>query len=132
MMDVQPALSRAKEKYMNCQNSFSVFKIFLGDEKTLSLRALYAGSYLPLDLTDCTEIIINLPNADGSIAQLKLSTSQVVITSPPVLGQYSALITTEVSELLNIGELQSIFVSFTINGDTMTVSYPNSLSVFQA
>jgi hypothetical protein len=93
-----------------------VFTIFLGDSKTLSLKAVYAGSLTPLDLTACTEIVISLPNLDGSFTELKLSLAQVVITSPEVLGTFSALINSENSSLLNTGVLQNLDVTFTISG----------------
>lgn len=107
-----------------------VFEIFLGDAKTLSLRAVNTATLIPLDLTSCTEISVALPNADGSFTALLLSLSEVSITSPAVLGQFQAPITSVVSALLNPGELQFFDVTFTISGLPQTIRYANALSVF--
>lgn len=109
----------------------NVFSIFTGDAKTMNLRAVYQDSGQPLDLTSASEIVVNLPNADGSILQLKLSLSAVTITSPAVLGNFTAAITSLQSALLNIGELQDFDVTFTISGSPFTVRYYGSLSVFE-
>lgn len=106
------------------------FQIFTGDQKTLPLRVAY-NTGLPLDLTSCTEIVVNLPNADGSFLQLKLSLGQVSIVSPALLGQFTALITTAQSALLNIGECQDVDVTFTIGGAPFTVRFYQALSVFE-
>lgn len=115
--------------------NFKPFVIFTGDEKTMNLKAVLGncGSDYgdPLDLTSCTEIDIALPNADGTFKHLLLSEDEVEITSPAILGKYSALITTEVSELLNPGELQSFNVTFTIAGVIETVKYVQALSVLE-
>lgn len=116
---------------MNCNNAPPVFSIFLGDAKTLSLAAILENYGGPLDLTSCTEIVINLPNADGSFLQLKLTGSQVVIATPTVLGRFSAAITALQSALFNVGELQSFNVTFTIGAQVFTVPYINSLSVYE-
>ena len=114
---------------MNCSQEFPVFSIFLGDSKTMSLAAFYANYGGPLDLTACSEIVISLPNQDGTFLQLKLSLSAVTITSPTVLGRFTAAISSLNSALLNVGELQSFNVTFTINGQVFTVPYVNALSV---
>lgn len=117
---------------MNCNPCQPTFRIFLGDATTLYLKAVNAGCNTdPLDLTDCTEIVINLPNADGTVTQLKLSESEVAITSPSVLGKFSAPITSEVSGALNVGEFQNIDVTFTISGQIFTVPFLQALSVFE-
>ena len=114
---------------MNCNSTFPVFSIFLGDAKILSLAAILANFGGPLDLTDCTEIVISLPNQDGTFLQLKLSLSEITITSPTVLGRFTAAISSDDSALLNVGELQSFNVTFTISGSIFTVPYVNALSV---
>jgi hypothetical protein len=107
------------------------FTIFQGDSKTMNLGAIY-DTLIPLDLTECTQINVMLPNADGSTASLLLTEDEVSITSPSVLGQFTVPITTEVSSLLNPGELQTFDVTFTINSDIFTVRYSQALSVFEA
>ena len=97
----------------------------------MPLKLIYGGSGNPVDLTDCTEIVVNLLNADGSIAQLKLSLGGVSIVDPPILGQFTANLTSQVSALLNVGELQSVDVTLTISGSAMTVRFYNALSVFE-
>lgn len=118
---------------MNCntQGPFPVFSIYLGDAKTLNLAAIYSNFGGPLDLTACTEIVITLPNADGSFLLLKLSLDEVTISTPTVLGLFSAPISSMNSLLLNVGELQSFTVTFTISGQVFTVPYVNALSVFE-
>jgi hypothetical protein len=106
------------------------FSIFTGDQKTIPLRIAYTTG-LPVDLTDCTEIVIDLPGANGVDVQLKLSLSQVTIVSPPLLGQFTALITSISSALLNVGEDQDVDVTFTIDGAPMTVRFYGALSVFE-
>ncbi len=108
----------------------NVFTIFTGDKKTMSLRVALASG-LPLDLTACTEIAVYLPNADGSTLLLRLTAAQIVITSPAILGQFTALITSVQSALLNIGELQDFDVTFTISSNPVTVRYYGALSVFE-
>jgi hypothetical protein len=112
----------------------NIFSIFQGDAKPLNLKAVYASSFTPLDLTACSEIVVALPNADGTFTELSLSGSEVVINSPAVLGSFSvtqAAIGT-VSDDLNVGELQNFNVVFTIAGKQLTVPYIQALSVFQS
>lgn len=116
---------------MNPCTPINVFSIFTGDAKTMSLRALYQETGQPVDLTAASEIVVNLPNADGSFLQLKLSLSAVTVTSPAVLGNFTAVISAVQSALLNIGELQNFDVTFTISGNPFTVRYYGSLSVFE-
>ena len=127
---------------MNPTNTFS---IFLGDAKTLYLQLWNpnvpenfnvvnipnAFGLQPVDLTSCTQIVVNLPNADGTITQLKLSSSQVAITSPGVLGQFSCPISSVVSALLNVGVYQNLVVTYTIGSVVSSMSFPGALSVFQ-
>ena len=111
-----------------------VFSIFQGDAKTIYLKAVnqQCGNLGdPLDLTDCTEIVINLANADGSITQLKLTDGQVTITDPAVLGKFSAPISASVSGALNVGEFQTFDVTFQIGTEIFTVPYLQALSVFE-
>lgn len=120
----------------SCNNISPVFSIFLGDAKTLTLVAVTSNGdaippYKPLDLTSCTEIVISLPNEDGSYLELKLSLSDVVIQSPAVLGTFSADIGAIDSALLNVGELQTFNVTFTIGAEVFTVPYTNALSVYE-
>lgn len=118
---------------MNCQNQgpFPVFSIYLGDAKTMNLAAIYSNFGGPLDLTDCTEIVITLPNADGTFLVLTLTGDDISITTPTVLGLFSAPISSVNSLLLNVGELQTFTVTFTISGQVFTVPYINALSVFE-
>jgi hypothetical protein len=109
----------------------NTFSIFTGDDKVMNLKAVYAENGDPLDLTSCTEIIVNLPIAAGGFAHLKLSTSGVAIVTPAILGKFTATIASVVSELLNIGEFQNVDVSFTISGKIFTVRFLEALSVFQ-
>ena len=117
---------------MSCPTSqSSPFVYYVGDTTTMNLKVLFQNTLTPLDLTSCTEIVINLPNADGSQTQLKLSLSQVTITSPSVLGQFSTVLNATLYPSPNVGELQDIFVTFTISGAPQTVLYPQALSVFE-
>jgi hypothetical protein len=106
------------------------FVIFTGDDKTMSLKAAYTVSGNPVDLTSCTAIDVALPNADGTFLHLTL-TGGVAITSPAVLGQFTAAITTVQSALLQPGELQDFDVTFTISTKRNTVRYYQALSVFE-
>lgn len=118
---------------MNCATpgQLPVFSIFTGDQKVMSLAAVYTNFGGPLDLTTCTEIVIALPNADGTYVLLTLTGTDITIATPTVLGRFSATIQSAVSLLLNIGELQTFNVTFTINGVVFTVPYIASLSVFE-
>lgn len=107
------------------------FSIFTGDSKTIFLKAIYAENFSPLDLTDCTEIDIAIPNFDGTFTHLLLSTDDVAVTSPAILGQFTGAITSEESLLFLPGEFQNIDVTFTISGAVMTVRYFQALSVFE-
>ena len=109
----------------------NVFTIFTGDDKIMNLKAVYAETGDPLDLTDCTEIDIALPKEDGTFAHLLLTAGKVTITSPSILGKFYAEITSLVSAGLNIGELQNVDVTFTISGKEFTVRYAQALSVFE-
>jgi hypothetical protein len=79
----------------------------------------------------CTEINIALPNADGTFTNLLLSLAEVTITSPPNLGRFQALVTKEVSALLNVGVLQNIDVQFTISGLITIVRFFQALTVLE-
>ena len=107
-----------------------VFNMFLGDDEPLPLMALL-GNLTPLDLTLCTQIIVYMPNADGSFLELSFTNEGVTLTSPTVLGQFVAEWTSMQSELFMVGELQSIDVSFTIAGKQQTIRFPNCISIFQ-
>ncbi len=97
----------------------------------MQLKAIYSDTGDPLDLTECTEIIVNLINSDGSTTQLKLSDDDVSISDPANLGKFTAEIDGDISAALQVGELQNVDVSFTIAGKTFTVRYAAALSVFQ-
>lgn len=109
------------------------FKIFLGDAKTIYLNlvkdACCGGG--PVDLTNCSEIALSLPNQDGSTTVLLKSTGAVVITAPAVLGGFSALISSLASAALNVGTLQPLDVTFTIGGEIFTVRFDGALSVYE-
>ncbi len=107
-----------------------VFKIFLDDHSTMFFRVV-DKAFNPIDLSSCSEIVVNLANADGTYKQLKKSTGDVAITSPAVLGKFYAPILSGVSLLLNVGELQDVDVTFTISGQTFTVPFKQALSVFE-
>jgi hypothetical protein len=107
------------------------FSIFLGDAKTMPMKLVYQQNGNPFDLTDCTEIVVNIQNTDGSYTQLKLSLTEVAITSPPTNGRLTDTITSEESALLNVGENQNVDVTFTISSNPMTVRFWNALSVFE-
>lgn len=110
----------------------NVFSIFTGDDKVMSLKAVNVGCNAdPLDLSSCTEIIVTLPNADGTQLQLKLSLGKVAISSPAVLGRFTASISAADSAPLNPGELQTFDATFTIGGRIFTVPFVNALSVFE-
>lgn len=116
----------------DCQSCATpVFTIFQGDSKTLSMKALYADTLDPLDLTLCTEIVVALPKSDGTFTGLKLSDDEVTLLSPAVLGKFSVPLSDEISATLNLGELQTIYVTFTVDGTIFTVAYTGTLSVFE-
>ncbi len=111
----------------------TTFTIYLGDQKTMYLRAVNETYYgIPLDLSSCDEIDIALPNADGTFAHRLLSEAEVSITSPAILGQFSTSIPSAVSALLNPGLGQSIEVTFTIGAQIFTVGYFGALNVREA
>ena len=117
---------------MQCQSSCKPFSIFLGDTKTMPINLIYELTGFPVDLTDCTQIIVYLPNANGSQAQLDITPdATVTIISPAILGQFYASISGAISSLLRVGENQDIIVSYTISGAQKTVRIPNCLSVYQ-
>ncbi len=113
-----------------CPNTFSIYR---GNKKAMTLKVVQSGcSADPLDLTDCDDIDIALPNEDGTYTHLLLSDDEVeAIVDNPVLGKYRAMIDEDVSLLLNIGELQTFRVTFTIGGEILSVAYVNGLSVYQ-
>lgn len=120
------------EGQCGCGLNSNVFEIFQGQDKTMTLRALYQQSGLPLDLTSCTEIVVALPKNDGTTIQLKLSLTQVAIVSPPVAGQITVPITAVNSALLNVGLRQNIDVAYTIGGLVTVVRYFEALTVLQS
>ena len=109
------------------------FKIFLGDAKTMYLKAVTYDCFGqdPLDLTSCTEIDIALPNQDGTFVHLLLTEEDVSIPAPALLGKFEAPISAEVSALLNVGEFQNVVVTFTISGEKFSVSFMGALSVYE-
>ncbi len=117
----------------NCCPTPPVFTIFLGDVKAMNLKAVYGDSGDPLDLTSCTQIVVALPLAGGGTTSLKLSLSQITITSPDNLGKYvvSAAAMGAISASLMVGELQNFDVTFTIGGNPFTVRYYSALTVLE-
>lgn len=114
---------------MLAQNTFTIFR---GDAKTIYLKAMNAGCNSdPLDLTSCTEIDLALPNADGTFTHLLKSEGNVVVTSPAVLGKFTAPISSDNSILLQPGEFQNLDITFTIAGKIFTVPFFQALSVFE-
>lgn len=124
------ALSPSNNVVIGYVNS-KCFEIFLGDDKTQSLKALYDCTFTPVDLTNCTEINVQLPLALGGFTQLKLSLAQVVISSPANLGEYAVNIIPSISNLLNVGVLQDFYVTFTIGGKPFTLRYFQGVSIFE-
>ncbi len=119
---------------MSCPASPSVFTIFTGNAKTMYLKAAQAECGIvgdPLSLDAVEEIDIALPNADGTFAHLLLTEGDIIVTDPAILGKFSAAIASDVSALLQPGELQSFDVTFTFAGKPFTVRYFNCLSVFE-
>lgn len=116
-------------------NMLPTFSIFLGDAKTMFLKLVHDDCCggTPVDLTFCTEIKVTLLNQDGTFTVLLLSASQVAITVPAVLGQFSVPISTIVSAVLNVGEFQPVDVTLTISSpaQTFTVRFEDALSVFE-
>lgn len=114
----------------------ATFTIFLGDNKPIYLRVNYAGvdgAPLgdPVDLTTCTEIIMSLPKADGTFAQLKLTDNDITIEDAR-LGKYMAQIDEVTSALLQVGPFQTFTVQFTFADDTIYgVDYYQGLSVVE-
>lgn len=107
------------------------FQIFLGDAKSMYMRVINGGYAAdPVDLTSADEIVVNLPNADGTITQLKKTTGGVVVDTA-LLGKFHAVISSVASALLNVGELQDVDVTFTIGTLVFTVTYQQALSVYQ-
>ena len=107
------------------------FEIFTNQDKTMNLRAVYQGTGVPLDLTSCTEIEVNLPLAAGGFVSLLLSLSQVTINSPATIGSFSVPITHTVAATLMVQELQNVDVAFTIGGLITTVRFCKALTVIQ-
>lgn len=110
---------------------FPVFEMFQGDDTPLPLKAMYQNTFNPLDLTDCTEIVVNITNTDGTVQQFKLTNNDVVISGDPKLGMFVVNWTTLISANFMVGPLQNIDVAFTIDGEITTIRYYNCLSVFQ-
>lgn len=90
-----------------------VFKYYMGDTDIINGTAIFSDTLKPLDLTDCTEISVVLPNAGGTSTVLLLSLSQVEITTPALLGGWSAPVSATLWPMPNPGELQTFFVTFT-------------------
>lgn len=111
----------------------SPFSIFLSNAKTMNLKALQSSCSGgdPLDLTYCTEIDVALPKQDGTFQHFLLSTGDVTLVQPPVLGKFEVPISAIQSALLNVGVLQNFDVTFTILGQVFTVRYFMGLSVFE-
>ena len=115
----------------SCCPAPSPFTIFLGDAKTMNLKAAFAETGDPLDLTSCTAIVVSLPTTSSTPLQLTLASGAIAISSPPNLGKFTAAITAIQSALLNVGELQNFDVTFTISGNPFTVRYYASLTVLE-
>lgn len=116
----------------NCNCNPNVFEIFTGEDKEMSMRVVSQPGNLPLDLTECTQIDVAIPNADGTFTNLTLTDSQVAITSPPVAGQFVVTITNEESALFNVGLRQNIDVALTISGLVTIVRFFEAFSVLES
>ena len=95
-----------------------VFEIFQGDAKIFPFKAVYAGSFQPLDLTNCVNIAAMFPLAAGGFTNLLLNAGQVSVVGNPILGLGQAPITSLVSPTLQVGTLQDVFAMFTIASGT--------------
>jgi hypothetical protein len=118
----------------NCSSCLpTTFEIFTGQDKTMTLQAKFQQPpQLPLDLTECTAITVNLPNADGTFTELTLAGDQLSIISPANYGQISVPILAAVSAILNVGPRQNVDVDYTIGGLITTVRYVGALTVLQS
>jgi hypothetical protein len=116
----------------SCQSNGGPFEIFVGQDKTMPMRVAYQQTGLPLDLTECTQISVALPNNTGTFTNLTLTGDQVTITSPASYGQFSVNITNEISSTLNVGIDQNVDVSFTISGLITIVRFWRALNVLEA
>lgn len=97
----------------------------------MNLKLVQAGvGGSPVDLTTCTEIDIALPKEGGGFTHLKLSDDEVEIVGSPLLGKFSAAISSEVSATLKVGQLQNLDVTFTIGADALTIRFAAALSVY--
>lgn len=117
---------------MNQCGAPTVFEIFTGEDKTMSMKVAYEDTSNPLDLSSCTEIVVSLPAKTGQRLLLKLSLNQVAITSPGVLGNFTATISAVNSALLNVGVGQDVVVYFTIGGLVTIVRYFQVLTVLES
>lgn len=115
---------------MNNNLTFPVFEVFLGDVKPLPLMVIQSN-FSPFDLTECTEIVVNIPLSAGGFLQLTLTGAEVTITDPATSGQFVANFTSDQSNTFMVGELQNLDVTFTISGHPMTIRFANCFSVFQ-
>jgi hypothetical protein len=124
---------------MDCPSN--VFTIFLGDAKTLTMKAVVPHctcdrvtnglpDYDPIDLTSVTDIAITLLNSDGSSTVLKLSDSNVTVVSA-TQGVFSAAISSLVSSALMTGVLQNIDVTFTFDTVIYTKVFSQVLTVLE-
>lgn len=96
-----------------------IFEIFKGNAKILPLRALFEGTFLPLNLTNCKQITVQLPLAAGGATALSLTSGVVSIGGgSPLLGQVNVAISAVVSALLAGGVAQDIFAQFLLTSGT--------------
>jgi hypothetical protein len=96
-----------------------VFEIFYGDAKVFPFKAVYQGTFQPLDLSNCVNIELMLPlSSGGGYTQLMLNAGQVSIVGNPILGQGAAPISSVVSPTLQTGTLQDVFAIYTIASGT--------------
>lgn len=104
---------------MTCCNGSQIFEIFQGDAKVLPLSIVYENSFLPLDLTNCKQIIVQLPLSAGGFTALTLTSGVVAIAgTSPLLGQVAVNISSAISSSLNVASLQDIFSQFIITDGT--------------
>lgn len=107
--------------------------LVLGEDKTLDVKMinLSSPSRDPLDLTDATEIVAILLNADGTFLELKLSLSQITIISAPG-GHFQIAITAAQSALLAQsapGGFTDIEVQFIISSKKTITTLTDAVSI---
>ncbi len=74
----------------------------------------------PLDLTNATEIVACLENADGTFLLVTLTSGDIVIVGSTLLGDFTVKLLTAGSDLLSIALEQTLTIKITRPGGTET------------